>query len=80
MIECVSEHPAPSSTPVKSSKKSAAPPAAQPAVPVSRCAGLSAAQVGKIIGRTVHPIATTGSCAWGARLDDARTTLVELSP
>lgn len=76
--QAATSKPAPSSTPAKSSKKPAAPPAAQAAVPVSRCAGLSAAQVGKIIGRTVHPIATTGSCAWGARLDDARTTLVEV--
>ena len=76
--ETPSPKPAPFPAPAKPSKKPAAVPATQPAVPVSRCAGLSAAQVGNIVGRTVRPIATTGSCAWGARLDDARTTLVEV--
>jgi hypothetical protein len=76
----------PSTSPTSAKKPTAAPktsPKARAtptpvALPVSRCAGLTAAQIGKIVGRQVQPIATQGSCAWGTRLDDPATTLVML--
>ena len=70
--------PKASSSPAKSGAtvKKPAVKATVPAVPVSSCANLTTAEVGKIIGRTVHPVATTQGCAWGTRLDDSRTILV----
>jgi hypothetical protein len=42
------------------------------------CANASAAEISKIIGRKVKPIAVSTGCAWGTRLDDASTTLVTI--
>ena len=42
------------------------------------CANASAAEVAKILGRKVQPIAVYSGCAWGTRLDDASTTLVTI--
>lgn len=66
-----------SPTTVSSPRQLTSTAAAMPVV-VSTCGNLSAAQVGKILGRTVQPIASQVSCAWGTRLDDPRTTLVTL--
>jgi hypothetical protein len=42
------------------------------------CSTASGAEVGKIIGTKVQPIATTDGCAWGTRLDDPSTALVTI--
>jgi hypothetical protein len=42
------------------------------------CANASAAEVARIIGRKVQPVAVTSGCAWGTRLDDASTLLVTI--
>lgn len=42
------------------------------------CANASAAEIAKVIGRKVQPIAVPHGCAWGTRLDDASTTLVTI--
>jgi hypothetical protein len=82
----VASTPAPTSAPTR--KASASPhksgavvkkptvKATVPAAPVSTCANLTAAQVGKIVGRKVQPVADRSGCSWGTRLDDATTTLV----
>ncbi|KGN30524.1 hypothetical protein N802_06825 [Knoellia sinensis KCTC 19936] len=54
------------------------PPPAPSKTAVSTCGNLTAAQVGKIVRRTVKPVAVSGSCAWGTRLDDPDTILVTL--
>ena len=46
--------------------------------PVSTCAGLTAAQVGAIVGRKVQPVATRQGCMWGTRLDEPSTAVVSL--
>ncbi|KGN41821.1 hypothetical protein N801_04645 [Knoellia aerolata DSM 18566] len=68
-----SAKPTPAPTP---KRRATATPAV--AMPVSRCAGLTAAQVTKILGRTVQPVAANQGCSWGTRLDDPKTTLVSL--
>lgn len=67
--------PSPPRQTSSTSAKASAQPAAQP---VSRCSGLSAEQVGKIVGRTVHPVATRTGCSWGSRLDDPSTVKLTL--
>jgi len=42
------------------------------------CAQLTTGAVSKIVGRNVHPIAVHNGCAWGTRLDDPSTTVVEV--
>ncbi|CAN7479330.1 NERD domain-containing protein [Knoellia sp. LjRoot47] len=70
----------PTSTPTPTVKGSAAKPRATsaPVVPASTCSGLTAAQVGDIVGRTVHPVATRAGCSWGTRLDDPSTVVLTL--
>ncbi|GAA4124009.1 hypothetical protein GCM10022415_29710 [Knoellia locipacati] len=70
----------PTSTPTPSVKGSAAKPrsTSAPVVPASTCSGLTAAQVGDIVGRTVHPVATRAGCSWGTRLDDPSTVVLTL--
>ena len=64
----------PRQTPSTKAKASATP-AAQP---VSRCSGLTAEQVGDIVGLKVHPVAERFGCSWGTRLDDPKTVVLTL--
>lgn len=43
------------------------------------CANATGAQITKIIGHPVKPIAVSRGCAWGTRLDDSSTTLVTIA-
>jgi hypothetical protein len=65
-------------TPVKKPTAPQRTTAAPAVVPASSCAGLTAAQVGDIVGRTVHPVATRRGCSWGSRLDDPSTVVLAL--
>jgi hypothetical protein len=68
----------PETTPTTtSSAKSTAKPKAQAPGPPD-CANASPAEIAKIIGHRVQPIAVSRGCAWGTRLDDASTTLVTI--
>jgi hypothetical protein len=42
------------------------------------CGNASRAEVSKIVGRAVQPIAVRTGCAWGTRLDDPTTTVVSI--
>ncbi|MGE9809050.1 nuclease-related domain-containing protein [Janibacter sp. G1551] len=42
------------------------------------CAGLSARQVGDIVGRAVHPVASGSECSWGTRLGDPTSIVLAL--
>ncbi len=42
------------------------------------CARLTGAQVTKILGHAVKPVATSTGCTWGTRLDDPTTVLVSI--
>ncbi len=42
------------------------------------CARVSQAEVRRIVGRSVHPVAISSGCAWGTRLDDLATVLVSI--
>ncbi len=54
--------------------------AAAPVAP--DCAHATQAEVARILGRRVQPVAVSSGCAWGTRLDDPSTVLVriQLSP
>jgi hypothetical protein len=49
-----------------------------PAFAPTDCASATAAEVTKVLGRAVHPIAVASGCAWGTRLDDESTTLLRI--
>lgn len=42
------------------------------------CARVTGAQITKILGRKVLPVATSTGCAWGTRLDDPTTVVVSI--
>jgi hypothetical protein len=49
-----------------------------PAFVPTDCASATAAEVTKVLGRTVLPVAVASGCAWGTRLDDESTTLLRI--
>lgn len=49
-----------------------------PALPPTDCARATGAEVARVLGRTVQPVAVSAGCAWGTRLDDASTVLVSI--
>lgn len=65
-------------TPVKKSTAQQRTTPVPAVVPASSCAGLTAEQVGDIVGRTVHPVSTRRGCSWGTRLDDPSTVVLSL--
>lgn len=57
-------------------------PAPKPVVPAlapTDCARATAAEVGKVLGRSVKPVVSARGCAWGTRLDDPSTVLVSIT-
>lgn len=73
---------APSGTPVSRSAATRSP-ASKPKAPVAAappdCSTATGPQIAKIVGRKVHPVAVSGGCVWGARLDDPSTALVTIT-
>ena len=63
--------------PPKATAKAVDTPTPKPPRPVA-CGNASRAEVSKIVGRAVQPIAVRRGCAWGTRLDDPSTTLVRI--
>jgi hypothetical protein len=51
---------------------------APPVVLEPDCAHATQAEVSRILGRRVQPVATSSGCAWGTRLDDSSTVLVNI--
>jgi hypothetical protein len=49
-----------------------------PALAPTDCARATTAEVSKVLGRKVQPIAVSAGCAWGTRLDDPSTVLVTI--
>ncbi|MDF2092568.1 NERD domain-containing protein [Knoellia sp. 3-2P3] len=49
-----------------------------PALPPTDCARATGAEVARVLGRTVQPVAVSAGCAWGTRLDDPSTVLVTI--
>jgi hypothetical protein len=49
-----------------------------PALAPTDCARATGAEVAKVLGRKVQPIAVSTGCAWGTRLDDPSTVLVTI--
>jgi hypothetical protein len=70
--------PRPSTKPTSTSKPASAPKPVVPAFAPTDCASATAAEVTRVLGRAVHPIAVASGCAWGTRLDDETTTLLRI--
>ena len=49
-----------------------------PALAPTDCARATGAEVAKVLGRKVQPVAVSAGCAWGTRLDDPSTVLVTI--
>lgn len=49
-----------------------------PALAPTDCARATDAEVAKVLGRKVQPVVVSGGCAWGTRLDDPSTVVVNI--
>jgi hypothetical protein len=52
---------------------------AAPGPPATDCTSLTRARLTTILGRTVEPVAASGGCAWGTRLDDPTTVVASVA-
>lgn len=70
--------PSPKATATKAPAPKPKPKPVAPALAPTDCARATGAEVAKVLGRKVQPVAVSSGCAWGRKLDDPSTVLVTI--